>query len=326
MGFPIQRLSRLRFSPTLRDMVQENHLHLSDLIQPIFIHHGTNINNEISSMPGQFQMSIDIATTYAKRLYDTGIKSVILFGLPKSKDNIGSDALSNTGIIQQAIGALKKAVPELFIITDVCFCEYTDHGHCGVLKEINGKQVLNHDETLNNLQLQVISHANAGCDMVAPSGMIDGAVGAIRYALDENGFTHLPIMGYSAKFASAFYGPFRDAADGAPQQGDRKSYQMNVANTDEAMREVALDIKEGADIVMVKPGLAYLDIVERIKTTHNLPICIYNVSGEYAMVKAAANAGWIDEKATVLEKMLCMKRAGANLIITYHAQDIPKWL
>lgn len=326
MGFPTHRLSRLRFSPTLRDMVQENHLHLSDLIQPIFIHHGTNINNEIPSMPGQFQMSIDVATVYAKHLFDGGIKSVILFGIPESKDEVGSDALSKTGIIQQAIGALKKAVPDLFIITDVCFCEYTDHGHCGILKEINGKQVLDHDATLNHLQLQVISHANAGCDMVAPSGMIDGAVGAIRFALDKNSFTHLPIMGYSAKFASAFYGPFRDAADGAPQSGDRKSYQMNITNSDEAMREVALDIKEGADIVMVKPGLAYLDIVQRIKNRCNVPICIYNVSGEYAMVKAAAHAGWIDEKAIVLEKMICMKRAGANLIITYHAQDIAKWL
>lgn len=277
-------------------------------------------------MPGQFHLSVEQAVETVKQLCDAGIKAVLLFGLPKKKDAEGSDAWSDQGIIQQAVRAIKQAVPEMLVITDVCFCEYTEHGHCGIIGERNGQKVLDHDATLNNLALQVISHAKAGADMVAPSGMIDGMVGAIREALDQSGFSHLPVMAYSAKYASAFYGPFREAADGIPQFGDRRTYQMDVANSDEAIRETSLDIDEGADIVIVKPGLAFLDIVRRVKESFGLPTAVYNVSGEYAMVKAAAEKGWLSEKETVLEILTAMKRAGADLIITYHAADVARWL
>jgi porphobilinogen synthase len=307
-------------------MVAEHRLSVSDFIQPLFIHYGENIRSEIASMPGQYQLSVDQAVPAVKELGDLGVKAVLLFGLPEKKDAEGSDTWDDRGIIQQAVRAIKKAVPKMLVITDVCFCEYTEHGHCGIITERNGQKVLDHDATLNNLALQVISHAKAGADMVAPSGMIDGMVSAIREALDQSGFSHLPVMAYSAKYASAFYGPFREAADGAPQFGDRRSYQMDAANSDEAIRETSLDIDEGADIVMVKPGLAFLDIVRQVKESFGLPTAVYNVSGEYAMVKAAAEKGWLSEKETVLEILTGMKRAGADLIITYHAADAARWL
>jgi porphobilinogen synthase len=327
MVFPEHRLSRLRSSINLREMLSETRLTPSDLIQPIFVHHGENIKTEIPSMPGQYQWSIDNVCQYAKRLYASGIKAILLFGIPEKKDPQGSDSWDDkNGIIQQALRAFKIAVPDMLLITDVCFCEYTDHGHCGIMTERNGKPVLDHDATLNNLALQAVSHAQAGADLIAPSGMIDGAVAMIREALDEAGYNHIPIMAYSAKYASAFYGPFREAAEGEPKFGDRRTHQMDIANSEEAMREIELDITEGADIIMVKPGLAYLDILRRAKETFALPTAIYNVSGEYAMVKAAAANGWIDEKNLILEILTSMKRAGADLIITYHAEEACKWL
>lgn len=327
MVFPEHRLSRLRGSKNLRQLVSENRLTTDDLIQPIFIHHGQGIQNEIPSMPGQYQRSIENSCAYARTLYTAGVKAILLFGIPEKKDAQGSDSWDDkNGIIQNALRALKKEVPEMLLITDVCFCEYTDHGHCGIMTELNGKQVLNHDETLNNLALQAISHARAGADIVAPSGMIDGAVGVIRESLDAEGFSHLPIMAYSAKYASAFYGPFRDAAEGTPQFGDRRTHQMDVGNSNEALREIELDVEEGADLIMVKPALSFLDIIRRAKDTFNLPTVCYNVSGEYSMVKAAAAQGWVDEKDMVLEILTSMKRAGADLIITYHAEDVCRWL
>ena len=322
MKYPQTRLSRLRLTPTLRSMVRENVLNAEELIQPVFIHYGENISNEISSMPGQYQFSIDRACEYIKGIYDRGVKAIILFGIPETKDPLGSDALSPAGIIPRAIEAIKKAVPEMYVITDICFCEYTDNGHCGVMVDKGDTMILNHAATCVSLATQVQMHADAGVDMVAPSGMIDGQVAAIRTALDTTGFSHIPIMSYAAKYASAFYGPFRDAAQGSPQFGDRRSHQMDPANSDEALREVMLDIDEGADIVMVKPGLAYMDIVRRLKDNFNIPIAVYNVSGEYAMIKAAAANGWLEEEAIVKEMLLGFKRAGAGLIITYHAADI----
>ncbi len=327
MSYPDIRLSRMRGNKIFRTMVRENQLSVEDLIVPMFIHHGDDVRNEISSMPGQFQFSVEYAAEYARELFDCGIGSVLLFGIPAKKDSVGSDCWDDkNGIIQHALRTIKKAVPEMILITDVCFCEYTDHGHCGVLVEKNHEMVLDHDATSENLALQVVSHARAGADMVAPSGMIDGGVGAIRQALDEANFSNLPIMAYSAKYASGFYGPFRDAAQGAPQFGDRQSYQMDIANSDEALRETELDIQEGADIVMVKPALAYMDIIRRVKDTFGMPTAAYNVSGEYAMVKAAAQKGWLDEKKIVLEILTNLKRAGADLIITYHGLDVAKWL
>ena len=327
MSFPIVRLSRLRANEVLRSMVRETSLAVTDLIAPVFVHHADNVRNPIASMPGAFQLSVENAAEYAKQLFDLGIRSVLLFGIPAQKDPVGSDTWDdNNGVIQRALRALKQAAPDMLLITDVCFCEYTDHGHCGVLTERNGEKVIDHDATLENLALQVASHAKAGADMVAPSGMIDGAVGAIREALDGTGYSHIPIMAYAAKYASSFYGPFRDAAEGAPKFGNRRSYQMDIANAGEALREVELDIAEGADIVMVKPALAYLDIIRQVKTAFGMPTAAYNVSGEYAMVKAAAAAGWLDEQAGALEILTAIKRAGADLIITYHAHDAARWL
>ncbi len=327
MDYPTTRLSRLRGNPTFRQMVRETTLEISDLIQPLFVHHGEKVKNEIASMPGQFQLSVDNLTEQALKFFDMGIRAVLLFGIPAHKDPIGSDSWDDkNGIIQRALRALRKAAPEMILICDVCFCEYTDHGHCGVIVERNGRKVLDHDATLENLALQTASHARAGADIVAPSGIIDGAVGVMRQTLDGMACSHIPIMSYSAKYASSFYGPFRDAAEGAPKFGDRRSHQMDIANSDEALREVELDILEGADIVMVKPALAYMDIIRRVKDTFSMPTAAYNVSGEYAMVKAAAANGWIDEKSVVLEILTGLKRAGADLIITYHTPDVAGWL
>jgi porphobilinogen synthase len=285
---------------------------------PLFVCPGTGVENKISSMPGNSQLSVDLLVEKSKELFDKGVQSVLLFGIPESKDETGEVACQHNGIVQQAARALKKEVPELYLIADICNCEYTSHGHCGTI--VDGD--VDNDLTLITLAKQSVSLAEAGIDMVAPSDMMDGRVGAIRSALDENGFQNLPIMAYSAKYASAFYGPFREAAESAPQFGDRKTYQMDPANGDEALREVALDIQEGADIVMVKPALNYMDIIHRVKSSFNMPVAAYNVSGEFSMVKAAAAKGWIDEKRIVNEILTGLKRAGSDLIISYHTQDI----
>lgn len=322
MSFPIIRPRRLRGSKVIRSMVCENYLQVDDFVYPLFAIYGENIKNPVPSMPGVYQMSIDNLLKECVEIVNLGIKSIILFGIPETKDAVGTGAYDINGIVQKAIKAIKKDFPELFIITDVCLCEYTSHGHCGVIK---GDTILN-DPTLKYLAETALSHVVAGADMVAPSDMMDGRVGAIREKLDKHGYSHIPIMSYSAKYASAYYGPFRDVAESTPQFGDRKSYQMDPGNSDEALRETRLDIDEGADIVMVKPGLPYLDIVRRIKDELKYPVAVYNVSGEYSMIKAAALNGWIDEKKVVLETLLGMKRAGADIILTYHAKDAAKWL
>ncbi len=318
MNFPATRLRRLRSKDVLRDMVRETQLTPNDLVMPLFVRPGNGIKNEISSMPGNFQLSVDMLTEKCKELYGKGVKSVLLFGIPESKDETGDVACKHDGIVQKAVQAIKKDIPDLYVIADICNCEYTTHGHCGTI--INGD--VHNDATLITLAKQAVSLSRAGIDMVAPSDMMDGRVGAIRKALDENGFTNMPIMSYSAKYASAFYGPFRDAAESAPQFGDRKTYQMDPANGKEALREVELDIKEGADIVMVKPALSYLDVIKDVSTNYNIPVAAYNVSGEFSMVKAAAQKGWIDEERIVLEILTSIKRAGAGIIISYHTQDI----
>jgi porphobilinogen synthase len=323
MDFPTVRMRRLRRNETIRSMVRETALDASDLIYPLFVKWGTGVRDEVSSMPGVFNISVDQLEAEARELLEIGIPAVILFGLPEHKDEAGSGAYDPDGIVQQAIRELKAKAPELYVITDVCMCEYTSHGHCGAIDE--GGCVIN-DVTLEMLASVAVSHAEAGADMVAPSDMMDGRVAAIRAALDAEGFTDVPIMAYSAKYASAYYGPFRDAADSAPAFGDRKQYQMDAANAEEAIRETGLDIAEGADIVMVKPALAYMDIIRRVKDTFGMPTAAYNVSGEYAMVKAAAANGWIDEKRVVLETLTGFKRAGADLILTYHAKDAARWL
>ncbi|MEO7660287.1 MAG: porphobilinogen synthase [Pyrinomonadaceae bacterium] len=320
--FPLSRLRRLRRTPALRKMFSETTLAASDFIYPLFIVEGENVKNEISSMPDQFQLSIDNALLECEELQRLGINSVLLFGIPRAKDESGSGAYDPDGIIQKALRAIKSSFPDLLVITDVCLCEYTSHGHCGVVE--NGD--VKNDETLDLLVKEALSHAENGADMIAPSDMMDGRVGAIRLALDENGFTDLPIMAYSAKYSSAFYGPFRQAAESAPQFGDRKSYQMDFANSDEAMREIALDIREGADIVMVKPALSYLDVIRRAKDSFNIPIAAYNVSGEYSMIKAAAATGWIDGEKVMIETLTSIKRAGADVIITYFAKEAAKLL
>jgi len=304
-------------------MVRENTLKAEDLVYPLFVKPGTGIRDEVSSMPGVFQLSLDQLDSEVAQLKKLGIPAVILFGLPEGKDPMGSEGYADTGIVQQAVRAIKAAHPDYYVITDVCVCEYTDHGHCGVL-DPDG-YVLN-DPTLSLLAQVALSHARAGADMVAPSDMMDGRVQAIRAALDSEDFINVPIMAYSAKYASGYYGPFRDAADSAPSFGDRSQYQMDPANSDEAIRETALDINEGADIVMVKPALAYMDVLRRLKDEFGYPTAAYNVSGEYAMVKAAALNGWIDEQRVVMETMMGFKRAGADIIITYHAKDVAKWL
>jgi porphobilinogen synthase len=323
MQFPAYRPRRMRANETIRAMVRETALSTTDLIFPLFVKPGTGLRDEIVSMPGAYQLSLDQLEAEGKELLELGIPAVILFGLPSAKDEAGSEAYDEHGIVQEAIRELKAKVPELYVITDVCMCEYTSHGHCGILDDAGC--VIN-DVTIELLAREAVSHAEAGADMVAPSDMMDGRVAAIRAALDAEGFTDIPIMAYSAKYASGYYGPFRDAADSAPTFGDRRGYQMDPANSREALRETALDIEEGADIVMVKPALAYMDIIRMVRDQFDYPTCAYNVSGEYAMVKAAAANGWIDEKRVVLETLLGFKRAGADIIITYHAKDAAKWL
>ena len=316
------RHRRLRNSETLRAMVRETTLHTNDLIYPIFVAEGENIRNPIASMPGVYQLSLNHLESEIDEVVTLGIPSVILFGIPLEKDAEGTGAYHDHGIVQEAIRFIKQRHPELIVIADTCLCEYTDHGHCGLIE--NG-QVLN-DPTLDLLARTAIAQAKAGADIIAPSNMMDGFVAAIRYGLDQAGFTHIPIMSYAVKYASAYYGPFRDAANSTPQFGDRKSYQMDYANRNEAIREAASDVEEGADFLIVKPALSYLDIVRDVKNSFDLPIVAYNVSGEYAMVKAAAQNGWIDEKKIVLETLTSMKRAGADLIMTYHAKDVARWL
>jgi len=316
MGYPITRLRRLRKNEHLRRITAETKVSLDDFIYPLFVCPGKGVKNEINAMPDIFQMSIDNIVEECKIVYELGIPGIILFGIPEKKDSLGSEGYSDKGIIQRAVYQIKKEVPELIIITDVCLCEYTDHGHCGVI--VNND--VDNDQTLELLAKMAVSHAKAGADIVAPSDMMDGRVKKIRTALDECGFNQIPILSYSVKYASAFYGPFREAAESAPKFGDRKSYQMDPPNSDEAMREIALDIEEGADIIMIKPALAYLDIIRRTKEKFNIPIAAYNVSGEYSMIKAASRMGWIDENKIIIEVLTSIKRAGADIIITYFAK------
>jgi len=324
--FPTHRPRRLRQTDPLRRMVRENQLTPNDLIYPLFAVPGTSVAKEVTSMPGVYQLSIDKIVEEAKEVRDLGIPAVILFGIPNDKDNDATGAWHDCGIVQKAATAIKSAVSDLVVIADTCLCEYTTHGHCGYLEvgDLTGR-VLN-DPTLELLKKTAVSQAQAGADIIAPSGMMDGFVSAIREALDGAGFTDTPILSYAAKYASAYYGPFRDAAESAPQFGDRRTYQMDPANGREALKEVELDIQEGADMLMVKPALAYMDVIWRVKEMTNLPVAAYNVSGEYAMVKAAALNGWVDEERIVLETLTSFKRAGADLILTYHAKDAARWL
>ncbi|MCP3176457.1 porphobilinogen synthase [Desulfuromonas sp. KJ2020] len=322
MFFPEYRARRLRRNANLRRMVRETHLRVDDLIYPMFSAFGKGIKKEIPSMPGIYQQSIEHIVAEAKEVHELGIPAVILFGIPEHKDPLGQDAYAEKGIIQETIRAIKSAVPELTVITDVCLCEYTDHGHCGVIKDGD----VDNDETLELLAAEALSHARAGADIVAPSDMMDGRIAAIRAILDANGFSHIPVMSYAVKYASAYYGPFRDAAESTPQFGDRRSYQMDPANRLEAFREATLDVQECADFLMVKPALAYLDILRDLKERFDLPLVAYNVSGEYSMIKAAAKMGWVDEERLILETLLGMKRAGADLIITYHAKEAARLL
>jgi porphobilinogen synthase len=325
-GYPLHRPRRLRGHPRLRDLVRETDLSVQDLVYPLFVYHGKNLRREIPSMPGQYQLSLDRLGEAVAAVSEQGIPAILLFGIPDQKDPHGSAASRDDGIVQEGIRVAKKVAPGLLVVTDLCFCEYTDHGHCGPLTETRGRIDVDNDATLPLLAEQAKSHAKAGADVIAPSGMMDGMVQAIRHGLDTAGFTDLPIISYAAKFASGYYGPFREAAESAPSFGDRRSYQMDPANSDEAIREVALDLAEGADVVMVKPALAYLDIIWRVKETFGVPVAAYNVSGEYAMVKAAAANGWIDERRIVLETLTSIRRAGADMILTYHALDVAQWL
>jgi len=326
MVFPQQRLRRLRTHPVLRDMVCETHVRADQLIYPLFVRPGSGVRHPIVSMPGQFQFSVDTLTEEASEAASSGVKAVLLFGIPDHKDAKGSGAYDDEGIVQQAIRAIKSKCPEMFVITDVCLCEYTDHGHCGVIGDRGGVKDVDNDATLPLLTREALSHVRAGADMVAPSDMMDGRVGAIRHGLDDAGFTSTPIMAYAAKYASSFYGPFRDAAESPPQFGDRRTYQMDPANSDEAIREVQADLDEGADIVMVKPAVHYLDILQRVRDRFDAPLAAYHVSGEYSMIKAAAEKGWLDERTAVLETTTAITRAGAKLIITYYAKDLARWL
>ncbi len=322
MPFPLYRPRRLRESPLLRSMVRETALRVDDFVYPLFAVHGRGVREPIGSMPGPDRLSIDELLKECKDAASMGIPAVLLFGLPRDKDPRGTEAYADDGIIQQAVRAVKDTIPDLLVITDVCLCEYTSHGHCGVVEDGRVKN----DPTLELIARTALSHAEAGADMVAPSDMMDGRVAAIREGLDEGGYPELPIMAYSAKYASAFYGPFREAADSTPQFGDRRSYQMDPANTLEAMREVALDVDEGADIVMVKPALPYLDVIARVKTEFGLPVAAYSVSGEYAMLKAAGQLGWLDEERAMLEALTGIRRAGADIVITYFAKDAARLL
>lgn len=318
MYFPAYRPRRLRRNENLRRMVRETHLRVDDLIYPMFSAYGENIKKEIGSMPGIYQQSIEHIVAEAKEVYALGIPAVILFGIPEEKDALGSDAYCATGIIQETVRAIKKELPELLVITDVCMCEYTDHGHCGIIKDGD----VDNDATLELLAKEALSHVQAGADIVAPSDMMDGRVGAIRDVLDGHGFDRIPIMSYAVKYASAYYGPFREAAESTPEFGDRRSYQMDPANRLEALREANQDLAEAADFLMVKPALAYLDVLRELKDNFDLPLVAYNVSGEYSMIKAAAEKGWIDGERVMMETLLGMKRAGADLIITYHAKEV----
>ena len=322
MSFPIHRPRRIRRTEAIRGMVRETRLTTAGFIYPMFVCPGTKVRKEVSSMPGVFQQSVDQIVEECREVESLGIPAIILFGLPESKDARGASSLAKTGVVQKAIEAIKKAKLNLVVITDVCLCEYTDHGHCGVVEH---GEILN-DPTLEILAQQALSHARAGADIVAPSDMMDGRVAAIRTLLDGNKFENIPILAYAAKYCSGFYGPFREAADSAPKSGDRRSYQMDPANAREALKEVALDLDEGADIVMVKPALPYLDIIRAVRERFDVPVGAYNVSGEYAMVKAAAQKGWIDEKRVVLEILTGIQRAGADIILTYHAKDAARWL
>ncbi|CCO06994.1 porphobilinogen synthase [Desulforamulus hydrothermalis] len=320
--FPHVRHRRLRMNEQVRRLVRENRLTVDDLIYPVFATCGQGVRRAFDSMPGVYNLSVDLLLEEVKKVQELGIPGVIVFGVPATKDEVGSGAYDPDGVVQQAVRAIKQAFPNLLVITDVCLCEYTSHGHCGLIK---GQRVDN-DTTLALLAQTALSHVQAGADMVAPSDMMDGRVAAIRARLDAEGYSDIPIMAYSAKYASAYYGPFREVAGSAPQFGDRKTYQMDPANGDEALRETAQDIAEGADIVMVKPALAYMDIIRRIKEQTGYPVAAYNVSGEYAMVKAAAQKGWLDERRIVLETLTGLKRAGADIIITYHALEVARWL
>jgi len=320
--FPQLRLRRLRRTESLRALVRENRVNIGDLVYPLFVVEGEGIRQEVSSMPGVFRFSPDQVAQEAQEVARLGIPAVLLFGIPEHKDEFGSGAYHPEGIIQQAIRTIKESSPQLLVITDVCLCEYTSHGHCGMVA--NGD--VDNDQTLPLLARMALAHVQAGADIVAPSDMMDGRVKAIREALDKEGFQHIPILSYAAKYASAFYGPFREAAQSTPQFGDRRSYQMDPPNLREALREVEQDINEGADIIMIKPALAYLDVIRRVRDTFNCPVAAYNVSGEYAMVKAAVLQGWLDEKRIVMEILASIKRAGADIIITYHARDVAQWL
>ncbi len=322
MYFPNYRPRRLRRNENIRRMVRETHLRVDDLIYPMFSAFGENIRKEIVSMPGIYQQSIENIISEAKEVYALGIPAVILFGIPEEKDAVGSDAYSDSGIIQNTIRALKKELPELLVITDVCMCEYTDHGHCGMIKDGD----VDNDATLELLAKEALSHAQAGADIIAPSDMMDGRIAAIRDVLDENGFEHIPIMSYAVKYASGFYGPFREAAESTPEFGDRRSYQMDPANRLEALREANQDLAEAADFLMVKPALSYLDIIRELKDNFDLPLVAYNVSGEYSMVKAAAARDWVEGERVMMEILLSIKRAGADLIITYHAKEAARLL
>jgi porphobilinogen synthase len=327
-GFPLTRLRRLRYHAGVRRLIQATRLSPANLILPLFARPGKGVRRPIASMPGHAQLSVDLIAEEARNAAKLGLGGIILFGIPAEKDRLGSDSYSESGIVQQAVRAAKDAAPDLLVLTDVCFCEYTDHGHCGALDEHTGRMDVNNDRTLELLARQAISHAQAGADIVAPSGMMDGMVRAMRLALDGAGFEHLPIMSYAAKYSSAFYGPFRDAAESTPQFGDRRTYQMDpAAAAEQALREVALDLAEGADFLMVKPALAYLDIIRLVADRHpGVPLAAYNVSGEFAMVKAAAERGWLDERAVALESLLAIRRAGAEIILTYWAPEVARWL
>ncbi|MGA8143955.1 MAG: porphobilinogen synthase [Candidatus Acidiferrales bacterium] len=324
MTFPVHRPRRLRRSEALRGFVRETRLSASGLVYPMFACPGKSVRNEVSSMPGIFQQSVDQIVEECREVAGLGIPAVVLFGLPDKKDEVGSEASDANGAVQRAVEAIRKAKLELLVITDVCLCEYTSHGHCGVVDAGKG-EILN-DPSIERLADAALSHARAGADIVAPSDMMDGRVGAIRQKLDANGFQDVAILSYAAKYCSGFYGPFREAAQSAPQFGDRRSYQMDPANAREALREVALDLEEGADMVMVKPALPYLDIIQRVRERFDVPVAAYNVSGEFSMVKAAARNGWIDEKRVVLEIVTGIQRAGAEIILTYHAKDVARWL